>query len=72
VVEGGIGEFNGGVAMREEMLLEETKLLMKLVEEVLREVEVSEVDEEERRVIEERVLKAVKKLRERYIGRSLV
>ncbi len=58
--------------MREEMLLEETKLLMKLVEEVLREVEVSEVDEEERRVIEERVLKAVKKLRERYIGRSLV
>jgi ElaB/YqjD/DUF883 family membrane-anchored ribosome-binding protein len=72
VVKGGIGEFSGGVAMREEMLLEETKLLMKLVEEVLREVGAGEVDEEERRAIEERVRKAVKKLREKHISRVLV
>jgi len=58
--------------MREEMLLEETKILMKLVEEALREVDVGEVDEEERRAIEERVRKAVKKLREKRISRVLV
>jgi len=58
--------------MREMMLLEEMKTFMKLVEEVLREVDVGEVDEEERRAIEERVRKAVKKLREKRISRVLV
>jgi len=59
--------------MREESFLEETKILMKLVEEGLREVDVGEADdEEERREIEERVRKAVKKLREKHISRSLV
>jgi len=38
--------------MREEMLLEETKLLMKLVEEILQVVGVGEVNEERRRAIE--------------------
>ena len=41
--------------MREVMLLEETKLLMKLVEEVLQVVNAGEPDEEERRAIEEKV-----------------
>jgi uncharacterized membrane-anchored protein YjiN (DUF445 family) len=59
--------------MREKILLEETKILMKLVEEVLQTVGVDEVDdEEERRAIEERVRKAVKKLRERDKSRLLV
>jgi len=53
--------------MREEMILEEAKLLMKLVEEVLRVVDVDEVDEEGRRAIEEKVWEVVKKLRERYV-----
>jgi hypothetical protein len=53
--------------MREEMLLEETKLLMKLVEEVLRVVDVGELDEEKRKAIEEKVWETVKKLRERYV-----
>jgi hypothetical protein len=58
--------------MREEMLLEETKLLMKLVEEVLQVVGVDEVNEEDRRAIEEKVWEVVKKLRERYVRRPLV
>ena len=58
--------------MREEMLLEETKLLMKLVEEVLRVVDVGELDEEKRKAIEEKVWEVVKKLRERYVRRPLV
>jgi hypothetical protein len=58
--------------MREEMLLEETKLLMKLVEEVLRVVDVGELDEEKRKAIEEKVWETVKKLRERYVRRPLV
>jgi hypothetical protein len=53
--------------MREEMLLEEMKILMKLVEEVLQVVDVDEVDEEERRTIEEKVWETVRKLRERYV-----
>ncbi len=53
--------------MGEKAFLEETKILMKLVEDVLQVVGVEEVDEEERKAIEERVWKAVKKLRERYI-----
>jgi hypothetical protein len=53
--------------MREEMLLEETKLLMKLVEEALQVVDVDEVDEEGRRTIEEKVWEVVRKLRERYV-----
>jgi len=58
--------------MREGMLLEETKLLMKLVEGVLQAVGVGEVDEEERRAIEERVWKAVKKLREKHMPTTLL
>jgi len=58
--------------MREEMLLEETKLLMKLVEEVLRVVDVGELDEEKRKAIEEKVWETVKKLRERDISKLLV
>jgi hypothetical protein len=54
------------------MLLEETKLLMKLVEEVLQAVGVGEVDEEERRAIEERVWKAVKKLRDKNMPATLL
>ncbi|MFZ8861645.1 MAG: hypothetical protein ACO2PP_14255, partial [Thermocrinis sp.] len=61
-----------GLGMREEMLLEETKLLMKLVEEVLRVVDVGELDEEKRKAIEEKVWETVKKLRERYVRRPLV
>jgi len=53
--------------MREEMLLEEMKILMKLVEEVLQVVGVDEVDEGRRKVIEEKVWEVVKKLRERYV-----
>jgi hypothetical protein len=67
VVERRIGEFYGGVRMREVMLLEETKILMKLVEEALQVVGIDEVDEEERRAIEEKVWEMVKKLRERYV-----
>jgi ElaB/YqjD/DUF883 family membrane-anchored ribosome-binding protein len=58
--------------MDRELFFEEAKTLMKLVEEVLREVGVGEVDEEERRAIEEKVRKAVKKLRERDKSRLLV
>ncbi|MFZ8859409.1 MAG: hypothetical protein ACO2PP_02750, partial [Thermocrinis sp.] len=58
--------------MREEMLLEETKLLMKLVEEVLRVVDVGELDEEKRKAIEGKVWETVKKLRERDISKLLV
>jgi hypothetical protein len=58
--------------MGRELFFEEAKTLMKLVEEALREVDVGEVDEEERRAIEEKVRKAVKKLREKHISRSLV
>jgi len=59
--------------MGEEAFLEEMKILMKLVEEVLQVVKADELDgEEERRVIEEKVWKAVKKLREKHISRSLV
>jgi hypothetical protein len=53
--------------MREEMLLEEAKILMKLVEEVLQVVGVDEVDEEKKKAIEEKVWETVKKLRERYV-----
>jgi hypothetical protein len=52
VVKGGIGELYGGVEMREEVLLEEMKILMKLVEEVLQVVGVDEVNEGRRRAIE--------------------
>jgi uncharacterized membrane protein YebE (DUF533 family) len=48
--------------------LEEAKILMKLVEEVLQVADADEVDEEERRTIEEKVWEAVKKLRERNIS----
>jgi hypothetical protein len=58
--------------MREEMLLEETKVLMKLVDEVLRVVGVDEVDEKKRKAIEGKVWETVKKLRERDISRLLV
>jgi hypothetical protein len=58
--------------MREEMLLEEMKILMKLVEEVLQVVGVDEVDEGRRRAIEEKVWETVKKLRERDISKLLV
>jgi len=58
--------------MREEMLLEEMKILMKLVEEVLQVVGVDEVDEGRRRAIEEKVWETVKKLRERGISKLLV
>jgi hypothetical protein len=58
--------------MRGEAFLEETKILMKLVEEALQTADVGEVDEEERREMEEKVRKAVKKLREKHISRSLV
>ncbi len=53
--------------MGEKAFLEETKILMKLVEEVLQTAGIDEVDEEERKAIEEKVWKVVKKLRERYI-----
>jgi hypothetical protein len=72
VAKGRIGELYGGLGMREEMLLEETKLLMKLVEEVLRVVDVGELDEEKRKAIEEKVWETVKKLRERDISKLLV
>jgi hypothetical protein len=72
VAKGGIGELYGGLGMREEMLLEEMKILMKLVEEVLQVVGVDEVDEEKRKTIEEKVWETVKKLRERDISKLLV
>ncbi len=53
--------------MGEKAFLEEMRILMKLVEEVLQVVGVEEVDEEEKKVIEEKVWKVVKKLRERFI-----
>lgn len=53
--------------MREEMLLEEMKILMKLVEEVLQFEDAGELDEEGRRTIEEKVWEVVKKLMERYV-----
>ena len=59
---------DGGIAMGKEMFLEEAKILMKLVEEVLQVADADEVDEEERRTIEEKVWEAVKKLRERNIS----
>ena len=58
--------------MGEVMLLEEMKIFMKLVEEALQTVGVGEADKEEEREVEERIRKAVKKLRERYRSRSLV
>jgi hypothetical protein len=58
--------------MREELILEETKLLMKLVEEVLQAVGVDEVDDEKKKVIEKKVWEVVKKLRGRDISRLLV
>jgi hypothetical protein len=70
--KGGVSVRAGEAAFLLSKLLEEMKILMKLVEEVLREVGVGEVDGEERRAIEERVRKAVKKLREKHISRSLV
>jgi hypothetical protein len=72
VAKGGIGELYGSVGLREETLLEEMKILMKLVEEVLQVVGVDEVDEEKRRAIEEKVWETVKKLRERDISKLLV
>jgi Zn-dependent M16 (insulinase) family peptidase len=72
VAKGGIGELYGGLEMREETLLEEMKILMKLVEEVLQVVGVDEVDEEKKKAIEEKVWETVKKLRERDISRLLV
>jgi hypothetical protein len=47
--------------MGKEMVLEEAKILMKLVEEVLQVVGADELDEEKRRIIEEKVWEAVKK-----------
>jgi hypothetical protein len=44
VAEGGIGGFYGGVELGEKAFLEEMKILMKLVEEVLQVVGVDEVD----------------------------
>jgi hypothetical protein len=67
VVERRVGEVYGGVEMREEMLLEEMKILMKLVEEVLQFEDAGELDEEGRRTIEEKVWEVVKKLMERYV-----
>ncbi len=58
--------------MGEKTFLEEMKILMKLVEDVLRVVGVYEVDEERKKVIEEKVWEVVKKLRERYVSRLLV
>ncbi len=58
--------------MGEKAFLEEMRILMKLVEEVLQVVGVEEVDEEEKKVIEEKVWEVVKKLRERDISRLLV
>ncbi len=57
--------------MGDEAFLEETKILMKLVEEVLQTAGIDEVDEEERKAMEERVWKVVKKLRERYVSQLL-
>ncbi len=57
--------------MGEKVFLEETKILMKLVEEVLQTAGIDEVDEEERKAIEEKVWKVVKKLRERYVSQLL-
>ncbi len=53
--------------MGEKAFLEEMRILMKLVDEILQVVGVEEVDEEEKKVIEEKVWKVVKKLRERFI-----
>jgi hypothetical protein len=43
VVEGRIGEPDGGVAMGKEVFLEEAKILMKLVEETLEVVDAEEL-----------------------------
>jgi len=58
--------------MGEKAFLEEMKILMKLVEEVLQVVGVYEVDEEKKKAIEDKVWEVVKKLRERDISRFLV
>ncbi len=57
--------------MGDKAFLEETKILMKLVEEVLQTAGIDEVDEEERKAIEEKVWEVVKKFRERYISQLL-
>ncbi len=53
--------------MGDKAFLEEMRILMKLVEDALQVVGVEETDEEERKAIEERVWKVVKKFRGRYI-----
>ncbi len=58
--------------MGDKAFLEEMKILMKLVEEVLQVVGVEETDEEKKRAIEEKVWEVVKRLRERDISRLLV
>ena len=58
--------------MGEKAFLEEMRILMKLVEEVLQVVGVYEVDEEKKKAIEDKVWEVVKKLRERDISRFLV
>jgi len=58
--------------MGETAFLEEMKILMKLVDEVLQVVGVEAVDDEKKKVIEEKVWEVVKKLRERDISRLLV
>jgi len=58
--------------MGETAFLEEMKILMKFVDEVLQVVGVEAVDDEKKKVIEEKVWEAVKKLRERDISRLLV
>ncbi len=58
--------------MGDKAFLEEMKILMKLVEDVLQVVGVEEVDEEKKKAIEDKVWEVVKKLRERDISRLLV
>ncbi len=58
--------------MGDKAFLEEMRILIKLVEDVLQVVGVEEVDEEKKKAIEEKVWEVVKKLRERDISRLLV
>jgi hypothetical protein len=51
--------------MGKEMFLEEAKILMRLVEEVLEVADADEVDEEKKRIIEEKIWEAVRELRKR-------
>ncbi len=58
--------------MGDKAFLEEMRILMKLVDEVLQTAGIDEVDEEERKAIEEKVWEVVKRLRERDISRFLL